>query len=225
MAPLFNPKFNYQPLERITSDDGTRVYETPTGQALPSVTTILGATGDKSGLLEWRQRVGEKEANRVTKEAAGLGTLLHTHMENYIRGEERPSGNNMVRAMAREMADAIIQCGLVDVDEVWGLEEHLYYPGLYAGTADVIGVYKGEPSIMDFKTARKMKKEDWITDYFLQGSAYSHAHNELHGTDIKSVVIFMVDREKNYQTFHINGSKFDYYSDLWLRRLEDYYKA
>lgn len=220
--PKFVNYFDYKTLSKVEDETGARVYDTPSGK-LPSVTTILDKTADKSGLQEWRKRVGNKEADRITKESAGLGTLLHNHMENFIEGKERPGGSNMVRVMAKEMADVIIQCGMPHVSEVWGIEEQLYYPGLYAGTADIIGIYDGKPSIMDFKTARKMKKEDWITDYFLQGTAYSHAHNELFGTNIKSITIFMVDRNYNFQIFNVDGTKFDYYSDLWLRRLETFY--
>lgn len=219
-----NRLFEYHKLPRVTLGDGTRTYETPTGEKVSSVTTILGQTGDKTGLIEWRKRVGDKEANRISSEAAKLGTLVHTHLENFIEEIERPSGNNHVRLMAKQMADVIIESGMKNVTEIWGYEEPLYFPGLYAGTADFIGIHNGSPAIMDFKTTRKMKKEEWVTDYFLQGTAYAMAHNEVYGTDIQKVAIFMVDRENNYQEFVAEGKKFKLFSELWIERLQDFYK-
>jgi hypothetical protein len=218
----FNPKYNYETLNRI--EGPKRLYATPDGSKVPSVTTILSATADKTGLLEWRKRVGEAEATRISTESAGLGTLVHKHIENFIEGIERPPGSTPVHIMARAMSDQVITKGLPDVTEVWGMEASLYYPGLYAGTTDLVGCYKGIPAIMDHKTAKKMKKPEWMQDYFIQTTAYALAHNEVHGTNIKLGALFMVDRENNYETFVIEGAEFDHYSDLWLRRVEQYYK-
>lgn len=218
----FNSKYNYEKLTRI--EGPSRLYATPGGDKVPSVTTILSATADKTALLEWRKRVGEVEAQRISTESAGLGTLVHKHIENFIEGIDRPPGNTPVHVLARSMSDQVITKGLPDVTEVWGMEASLYYPGLYAGTTDLVGMYKGIPAIMDHKTAKKMKKPEWMEDYFIQTTAYALAHNEVHGTDIKFGALFMVDRENNYQTFTIEGSQFQHYSDLWLRRVEQYYK-
>jgi genome maintenance exonuclease 1 len=218
-----NPRFTYQKLERI-EDAGPRLYATPDGHRVPSVTTILSQTGDKTALIEWRKRVGDEEANRISKESAGLGTLVHKHVENYITGEARPQGNNLVQVMAKNMADQIIERGLSRVTEVWGMEASLYYPGLYAGTTDLVGEYDGVPSIMDHKTAKKIKKREWIEDYFVQTCAYALAHNEVYGTNIRQGVIFMVDREQGYETFVISGSEFDHYCELWSQRVNDYYQ-
>lgn len=216
---LTNP-YDYPALERVTREDGDRYYVSPEGDKLKSVTTILSATSYKPGLDQWRARVGEKEANRIVNEACGLGTLMHTHLENYVEGVPRPGGNNLVRKLAENMADQIINRGLPDVEEVWGMEKILYYPGAYAGTTDLVGVHKGEPAIMDYKTARKMKKRDMIDDYYCQAAAYIIAHNEMFGTDIKKGVIFMVDRDLKYQEFIIEGLEFLEAKDQWLRRLE-----
>lgn len=223
MTLKLNPLYTYQKLDRI-EDSGPRLYQTPDGARVPSVTTILSQTGDKTALIEWRKRVGEEEANRISRESAGLGTLVHKHVENYIMGEARPSGNNQVHAMARAMADQIIDRGLSRVTEVWGMEASLYYPGLYAGTTDLVGEYEGVPSIMDHKTAKKIKKREWIQDYFVQTCAYALAHNEVYGTNIRQGVIFMVDREQGYETFVIAGSEFDHYCELWSQRVNDYYQ-
>ena len=219
---LFNPKFQYQPLKRVESN-GSRLYETPAGK-VASVTTILDSTKDKTHLMEWRKRVGDAEANRISKEAAGLGTLMHTHLENYVIGKPRPAGNNTVQIMATAMADTMIREAFVNVDEVWGIEAALYYPGLYAGTSDMIGVWQGKPAIIDHKTTNKPKKKEWIEDYFLQCCAYALAHNEVHGTDIRTCAINIIDREAKLQSFVIEGNEFDHYCVEWTKRVDQFYK-
>ena len=215
--------FDYQPIPRAESQ-GRRLYQTPDGAKVPSVTTILSSTGDKSQLIEWRKRVGDAEATRISTEASGLGTLMHTHLENFILGTPRPTGNNQVRQMAETMADVIIERGLSKINEVWGMEIALYYPELYAGTTDLIGIYNGRPAIIDYKTTSKPKKKEWIEDYFIQMSAYAAAHNKVYNTTIDQAVIFMVSRAGEYQEFVIEGSEFETYSTKWAKRVEDYYK-
>jgi genome maintenance exonuclease 1 len=213
--------YDYKKLNRI--DGKQRLYETPAGDKVPSVTTILSKTGDNSGLIAWRKRVGNEEANRISKESTGLGTLVHTHVENYLLGKERPGGKNLVHEMATRMADKIINEGLPSVTEVWGMEVQLYFPGLYAGTTDLVGMYEGVPAIMDHKTSKALKKEEWMEDYFIQTCAYALAHNELYGTDIKKGVLFMTTRNDNYKTYIIEGSKFKQYTEKWLERVETFY--
>lgn len=216
---LVTPPISYFQFGKTTNTDGTRHYDTPSGP-LPSVTTILGATGDKSGLEAWRKRLGDERADAESKEATGLGTLLHSHLENFVMGKERPKGNNMVRKMAEGMADAIIGRGLVNVSEVWALEQPLYFPGLYAGTADLIMVHKGKLCIGDYKTTKKPKKDEWIIDYKIQTVAYALAHNEVYGTDIAKGVIFMVSREGQYQEWTVEGIEFDNLTKEWYNRVE-----
>lgn len=214
-------RYKYRALERVTYPNGARHYLCPdSGKKLPSVTTILSATADKKELVEWRQRVGEKKANEISKEATAIGSLMHTHLEKHILGEPRPPGNNYVRVLAERMADQIINRGLVDVEECWGSEVILYAPELYAGTTDLVGIYKGKPAIMDFKTAKKMRSRAMIDDYFHQLSAYGIAHDELYGTAIKTGVIFMVTREYEYEEFIIENEEFDAYKDRFLDRYE-----
>jgi len=220
---LLNPIYEYKKLNRDETT-GKRLYACPDGSKVPSVTTVLDSTKDKTFLIEWRKRVGDAEATRISTESAGLGTLMHTHLEKYVLGEERPQGNNQVQIMARAMADTMINEAFPEIDEVWGIEAALYYPGLYAGTSDMIGVHKGVPAIIDHKTTKKTKKKEWIEDYFLQCCAYALAHNEVHGTDIKKAVINIIDRDAKLQSFVIEGNEFDHYSDLWAQRLDQYYK-
>ena len=220
---LINARFNYPKIARVTRDDGVRHYTCPeTGRQLPSITTIIAATEDKSGLDRWRARVGDAEADRIRREAAGLGSLMHGHLENHIAGIPRPGGTNYVRKLAAAMADQIIMNGLRDVDEVWGQEVAMYFPGLFAGTTDLVGIHRGKPAIMDHKTTRKMKKRCQIDNYFDQMSAYALCHNEVHGTDIEAGVIFMVDREKNYQEFIIDRDELENHKIKFLQRFEAY---
>lgn len=217
--------YQYTTIERVTLPSGARYYLCPqTGNKLASVTTILSATANKKELMEWRQRVGEKEAERVKKEAVGLGTLMHTHLENYILGQPRPGGNNHVRIMAEKMADQIIAKGLCHVEEVYGTEIGLYYPELFAGTADGIGTYKGQPAIFDFKTAKKLRTREMINDYLLQLCAYILCHNEAYGSDIQTGVIFMADRNYNFQEFVLSGDELTTKTQEWIDRVEAYYR-
>jgi len=218
-----NPIYKYEKLKRDEST-GKRLYACPDGIKVPSVTTVLDSTKDKTFLIEWRKRVGDAEATRISTESAGLGTLMHTHLEKYVLGQERPQGNNQVQIMARAMADTMINEAFCDIDEVWGIEAPLYFPGLYAGTSDMIGVHKGTPAIIDHKTTKKTKKKEWIEDYFLQCCAYALAHNEIHSTDIKKAVINIIDRDAKLQSFVIEGDEFDHYSGLWAQRVDQFYR-
>lgn len=220
--PIINPKFEYHKLNRVTLESGERYYEDPTGNKLSSVTTILSATSYSPELDKWRERVGEKEAKRVMEEACALGSLMHEHLENYVQDIPRPRGNNLIRVMSKNMADQIINRGLPNVNEIWGMEEMLYYPEGFAGTTDLVGVHNGEPAIMDYKTTKKMKSKDKIQDYFCQAAAYILAHNHVYGTDIKKAVIFMVDRDLNYKEFILDASEVDQYTEKWLVRLESF---
>ena len=215
-------KYDYPSLKRDDSNK-TRLYKTPDGD-FPSVTTILDKTKDKTFLFEWRKRVGEEEANRISKEAAGLGTVFHKHLENYIDNEERPNGSNFVYKLAKDMSDIIIEKGLSNVDEVWGSEIGLYYPGLYAGTTDLVGTHNGDPAIIDYKSTKNPKKEEWVEDYYLQCCAYAMAHNELFETTINKAVILMCSRNLQYQEFIIEGEKFEEYCEKWTERLDEFYK-
>ena len=221
---MLENKYDYPNLKRIQTKKG-RQYTDGTGEPVPSVTTILSDTGDKTALIAWRKRVGEEEANRVSKESAGLGTKVHNAIEKHILGETVEFGNNMVSVMAKEMSDLVINEGFTNIDEVWGTEIGLIAPGLYAGTTDCVGMHKGEEAIIDFKTSKKIKKEEWIEDYYLQCCAYAMAHNEMYDTNIKKGVILMVSRDNKFKEFVIEGARFEMYCDLWETRLTDYYAS
>ena len=215
-------RYPYSELNK-TSPEGRRHYATPDGRTVPSVTTILSQTKDMTHLIAWRKRVGEKEAQRIATESANIGTVMHRSLERHVKGEARVPGSNLIQQQAHGMANVIIENGLKDVSEVWGSEINLYYPELYAGTTDLIGIYKGAPAIMDFKQARKLKKAEWVEDYYLQLVAYAEAHNKLFDTKIRHGRIFICTQNNEFQTFEIDD--FDKWSDRWFRRLEQYYKA
>jgi len=224
LPPPFVEKIQYKNCQQV-NDPVTRkrVYLTPDGEKTPSVTTILSATKDMTHLNEWKKRVGEEKARQITTEAAGVGTAMHANLERFIAGLQRQPGNNPVHVQANKMADIIIQNGLVDVDEVWAMEQSLYFPGLYSGTTDLVAVYKGNPSVCDYKQTNKPKKEEWIDDYKLQLVAYIMAHNEVYGTNIQEGHVFMCSRDLQYQQFDLWPTEFNKYTDLWLNKVEDYY--
>ena len=224
IAPPFIERHQYHEAKQI-NDPVTRkrVYQTPSGEKLPSVTTILSATKDMTHLLEWRKRVGEEKARQITTEAAGIGTAMHANLERFLCGMQRQPGNNPVHVQANKMADVIIENGLSNVNEVWAMEQALYYPGLYSGTTDLVGVHDGEPAIMDHKQTNKPKKEEWVEDYKMQLVAYALAHNEVYGTDIRKGVVFMCSRDLQYQQFEVTKDTWNKYEDLWLQKVEEYY--
>ena len=206
--------------------NGERKYATPDGDKLPSVTTILSATAPKEkmqALYEWRKRVGAVKAQEITTEAAGVGTSMHKQLENHLLGDVVPIGGNLVHKIANPMAKTIIDSGLIHLNECWGTEIPLYFPAIYAGTTDGAGLWKGQPAIFDFKQTNRPKKSEWIDDYRLQLVAYALAHNEVHGTNIQTGIILMCSRALEYQEFVLEGNEFKTFSDLWWRRVEQYY--
>jgi genome maintenance exonuclease 1 len=222
--PPFIERFQYKNCRQV-NDPVTRkrVYQTPDGETLPSVTTILGATKDMTHLNEWKKRIGEEKAQQITTEAAGVGTAMHANLERFLIGEQRQPGSNPVHVQANSMANVIIENGLSKVNEVWAMEQSLYFPGLYSGTTDLVGVYDNEPAVMDHKQTNKPKKAEWVEDYYIQLVAYILAHNEVYKTDIRRGVIFMCSRDFQYQQFDLDKDNFNKYEDLWLEKVQEYY--
>ena len=203
-----------------------RYYQDSLSNLVPSVTTILSATGDHSGIDEWKRRVGPKTAKAVVDEATTIGTAVHLAIENYLYGKEwEQFTEDKMGMLAHQIAKRFICDCLGDIDEVWGLESGLVLDGLYAGTADCIGIFRGKPTIIDFKTAKKIKRKDWIEDYFLQGAAYANAHNVMYKTNIESIAILMVDRDLLFKEFLVNSVEFNSYTEKWKKRLIGYYKT
>jgi genome maintenance exonuclease 1 len=235
---LLIEKYTYTPINR-ESVEGRRLYATPDGTKVPSVTTILDKTKPEEkriALANWRRSVGEKKAQEITTEAANRGTRMHKYLEDYVKtGIINPPGTNPYSKQSHAMAEVVIAQGLCNVNEIWGVEVPLYFPGLYAGTTDGLGLHLNEQAIIDYKQTNKPKKEEWIEDYYLQLTAYALAHNEVHGTTInKGVVLMCIKPNLNerlemtdvpvYQEFVLKPQDFSYWERRWWDRVEEYYK-
>lgn len=221
-------KYNYTPILR-ESVEGKRLYATPGGNKVPSVTTILDKTKPREkieALQNWRKSVGEKKAQEITTEAANRGTRMHKWLEDYVQNDRNMGepGTNPYSQQSYKMAQQIVEHGLKNVNEMWGIEVPLYVEGLYAGTTDACGVYDNRESIIDYKQTNKPKKTEWVEDYFLQLCAYGLAHNETYGTNIKQGVILMCSKDYEFQTWTVKDDEWDLWTDKWLQRVEQYYR-
>ena len=217
LVPIRN-KFVYPTLKRLDLPTG-RVYSLDGNPPVPSVTTILSSTKDKAHLEEWSRRIGEEEAERIKNEAALVGTHMHNVVERLLLNRPLETPRTWLQVRGYRMGYTLIEKFFPHVDEAWGTEIPLIYPGRYAGTSDFIGVYKGKPCIVDFKQTNKMKRRAWIEDYFIQLAAYAVAHNHRHQTEINQGVILMVSQEGEVQEFVSVGREFDGYCDQWWRRV------
>ena len=219
----WNKRFNYPPSVRSLVNN-QRHYDIY-GDKLPSVTTILQATQSpekKQILANWKQKVGEKKADFIRDNSAARGTIMHRIIEGYVTGEGHADLSDMGQESGL-MAQTIFKEGLKGcMDEVWGSEITLYYPGLYAGATDLVGIYQGEPAIVDFKQSNKPKRREWITDYFTQLAAYAMAHNYVHNTKIQSGIILMCTPNNYFQRFIVKGKEFQGYMFDWIRRVDEF---
>ena len=219
----WNNKFIY-PKSSKSIENGLRKYLFGE-EKLPSVTSILQATKteeDKASLELWKERVGHKEANKIKNEASSRGTSMHSYIEDFLRGRINKSffeSNKQYKSMAKEIIDKGIKGKL---EEIYGMETTLYYPEKYAGTADLVGIYQGQETIIDFKQANKPKKTDYIQDYFLQLGAYTLAHNVVYKTSITSGVILLCTVDNLFQDFKVDGAELIMYQNLFLGRLKKF---
>ena len=204
--------------------EGNRHYDV-SNEILPSVTTILQATQSeekKASLARWRNKVGTHEAERIKNEAAKRGTAMHEYLEYYVRQEKLVDLSNEGQA-AGSMARAIIDQGLSGMEEIWGSEVTLFYPGLYAGQTDLCGIFTGRESIIDFKQTNKPKKREWVEDYFLQLAAYAMAHDVIYNTCIDQGVILMCSKDGFFQKFISTGKEFTKYKHQFLSKIDQFY--
>ena len=175
-----------------------------------------------TALDEWAERIGRDNAEIIKNEAASRGSSMHKHIEDYVtEGKEIIEDANEIHT---SMALTVIENIRPRLKEIWGSEINLYYPGKYAGTTDIAGVWDNKPAIVDFKQTNKPKKEEWIEDYKLQLVSYAEAHNKLFGTNIQTGVIVMCSQFLDYQEFYISETVFSYYKKQWWKRVEEYYK-
>lgn len=219
----WNKQFDY-PKSVRSLVKGYRHYEID-ASSLPSVTTIISQTQDPEkieSLAKWKAKVGEKEAENIKNVAALRGTAMHEYLEHYIAGKELLDLTE-TGVKAKSMAKTIIEQGLPDLEEVWGSEVTVYYPGLYAGATDLCGIYMGRDSIIDFKQSNKPKRAEWITDYKLQMVAYAMAHNYVYNTNIDQGVILMCTPDNFFQRFIINGREFRELKWRWLSKIDAFY--
>ena len=188
-------------MTRKTTEEGRR-YFTPDGNAYPSITTVLGILS-VDGIMKWRKRVGEEEANKISHQAATRGTSVHKLAEDYIDNVDDWKG----KALPNNLYTFSHLKDIIDsrLNNVWFQEEYLYSDRLKcAGQVDCIAEFDGELSIIDFKTSRKPKKIEWITNYFIQASFYAAAFYERTGVPIKQGVILITVDHNEPQVFKIN---------------------
>ena len=220
---IWNKKFEY-PKSSRTKVNGMRQYLVEDNK-LPSVTTIISATKsdeEKASLENWKQRVGYVEAKKIKSEASIRGTSMHSYIEDFLRGRINETffdSNEIYKNMAKEIIEKGIRGRL---EEIYGVEATLYYPGKYAGTADLIGVFEGQISVIDLKQANKPKKTDYIQDYFLQLGAYTLAHDVVHGTKMQKGIILLCTKDLLFQEFKIEKNELEMYQNLFLGRLKKF---
>jgi len=215
-----NAKYTYTDASRI-EDQGTRLYDV-NGTRLPSVTTVLGKTKNQQFLKDWIAKKGEAEAERIKNLSSNRGTAMHKFLEHYILG----TGYDDLTALGQEakaMAQKVIDVGLTPVEEYYGSEVTLYYPGLYAGSTDLVCLHNGRETIVDFKQSNRPKKKEWIEDYYLQIAAYAMAHDYVHNSKIEQGVIMVCTPDLYYQEFKVEGPELRRYKHEFLKRLDSYH--
>jgi len=198
--------FDIPKLERVTVD-GKRYYRLPNGNLAVSVTTAVSEASDKTALYEWRAKVGEAEANKISTQAANRGTALHSICEHYLLNKENypeksmPSNIHMFK-MLKPYLDK-------NITKIYGLETTLYSNELnVAGTTDCIALWDGVPSIVDFKTSKREKKESYIQGYFLQATIYAMMVEELVGITVPQIVILVGVDDSTPQLFVKDKSEY-----------------
>ena len=217
-----NGKYNYMEGKQITDPEtGKRVYEI-SSYRLPSVTTILGATKNTEFLTKWKAKVGEEQAERIKNVSSARGTSMHKFLESFITDVGYDDLTELGQA-ALPMAKKIMEIGLAPVEEYYGSEVTLHYPGLYAGQTDLICNHNGMETVVDFKQANRPKKKEWIEDYYLQIAAYAMAHDYVYGSEIKQGVIMVCTPDLYYQEFKVEGPELRRFKHAFLKRLDMYH--
>ena len=216
-------KYKYIEGKQITDHGtGTRVYDINNSR-LPSVTTILGATKDQQFLKDWKAKVGEQRAEEIKNHSSRRGTAMHKFLESHIQGVGYDDLTGIGQE-AKPMAEKIIEVGLTPVEEVYGSEVTLHYPGLYAGSTDLVCLHNDMESIVDFKQANRPKREEWIDDYFLQIAAYAMAHDYVYGSNIRQGVIMVCTPDLYYQEFKVQDHELKQWKHKFLKRLDMYHE-
>ena len=202
--------------------DGKRFYEhTETGEKYPSITSVLSIR-QKEGLLKWRQRVGEEVANHVMVQSANRGTAVHNMVEDYLNNVDLEQVDKYKKQFLPRMMFNVLKPELTKINNI-RLQEAAMYSSDYtvAGRVDCIGEYDGVLSVIDFKTSTKEKSEDWIENYFIQGSAYSQMYKEHFGEEVPQIVILITTEQGTTQVFKKKPE--DYLGKL-KQYVEEFYK-
>lgn len=190
-------------------------------ERLLSPTRVLDMTSDKSFLEAWRKRVGEQEAERIVQKSIAIGKNMHGYLEYKIKGE-KPIMLDRYRRTATTLGNLILRKGLRNkLDEYWGLEAHVHFSDHYRGIIDLVGVYEGEPCVIDFKQKRSSQKREWVSDYFTQVAAYGMAHNKMFGTKIKKGVVLIATHKGDFQRFIVKNSEWKNHCSDFLKRLRE----
>ena len=221
MTLTHHDKYNYVAGTR-TTDHGTRRYRVQ-GLVMPSVTTILAKTKDQEYLAGWRKKIGNEEADRIFNLSSKRGTAMHKFLEKYIKGTGYEDLTDIGKT-AKPMAQKIIEVGLTPISVYYGSEVMLHYPGLYAGTTDLVCLHNDKETVVDFKQSNRPKKEEWIEDYFIQVAAYAMAHDEVYKSTIRRAVIMICTPDLYYQEFKIQDADLRSYKHKFLKRLDMYHE-
>jgi hypothetical protein len=216
-------KYSYIQGKQLTDhESGTRFYDFQ-GIRLPSVTTILAKTKNQEYLTAWKNKVGHEKAESIKNLSSKRGTAMHKFLESHIQGvgydDLTPIG-----CEAKPMAEKIIEMGFAPMEEYYGSEVMLHYPGLYAGATDLVCLHNGLETIVDFKQANRPKKIEWIEDYFIQIAAYAMAHDAYYGSTIEQGVIMVCTPDLYYQEFKFSGPDLRSWKHKWLKRLDMYHE-
>lgn len=194
-------------LESVTTESG-RTYKTPSGNTYPSITTVLSSY-NKKALFEWRQRVGEEEANRVSRKASNRGTKLHNTVEKYLLNEMSPLQMHTMMPDTKELFLKLKPLLDIHVNNIYGIEQPLFSDKLrLAGRCDCIGEWDGKISIIDWKTANYNKEKSQIANYFMQGTAYAEMFGERTGIIIDQIVIAIAIENEQPQIFIENKNNY-----------------
>ena len=215
------PTKELPPLKAKTSDVGRFYTNLETNESYPSITTVLGAQS-KQGIIEWKKRVGEDVANHISNQAATRGTAVHNMVEDHLNNINVDEVEKYKKQFLPRMMFNVLKPELTKINNI-RLQEAAMYSSDYtvAGRVDCIGEYDGVLSVIDFKTSTKEKSEDWIENYFIQGSAYSQMYKEHFGEEVPQIVILITTEQGTTQVFKKKPE--DYLGKL-KQYVEEFYK-
>ena len=216
-----NKKYNYVQATRST-EHGSRTYDVA-GMKLPSVTTVLAKTKDQTYIRKWKERIGEEKAEYIKNYSSKRGTAMHKFLEKHIQGTGYDDVTDIGKE-AKPMANKVIEMGLPPISQYYGTEVTVHYPGLYAGSTDLVCMHNHMETIADFKQSNRPKREEWIEDYYMQIAAYAMAHDYVYKSKIRQGVIMICTPDLYYQEFKFQDAELRDWKHNFLKRLDMYYE-